>query len=129
MSEPVRVTYENAADKLVESLPELNESYQAELKWWGTDRPGPHIIYGDILNPYIDRLLQAGEEAGLRRVFAFLEALSQNEDKRVQELVAVTVCEYLGNDPKKLQAARQFMGPATLKISEEVERFWGTRNA
>jgi len=128
MSEPVRVTYENAADKLVESLPELKESYQAELEWWGTDRPGPHIIYGDILNPYIDRLLQAGGETGLRRVFAFLEALSQNEDARVQELVAVTVCEYLGNAPKKLQMAKRFMGPATLKISEEVERFWRTRN-
>jgi hypothetical protein len=118
------VRYEDVSDKLMEHVPELREAYEAELKWWGNDQPGPHVVYGDVLNPYIDRLLQSGDQAALRRVFAFLEILSCCEDQRVQELVAVTVCEHLGDDEERLRDARRFMGPATLKHCDDVEKFW-----
>jgi len=119
------ITYENAAEKLVEHVPELAEAYRSELKWWGNQAPGAHVVYGDILSPHIDRLLRAGDEMNLRRVFAFLEDLAQSEDKRVQELVAVTVCEHLGTEADLLSTSRHYMGPATLKLSRDVEKFWG----
>ena len=118
------ITYENVLEKLVEYVPEVKEAYEAELKWWGAERPGPHVVYGDVLNPYIDRLLQAGDQTALRRVFSLLEVLSSSEDVRVQEVVAVTVCEHLGSDQQKLAQAKRFMGRATLKISDDVEKFW-----
>lgn len=118
------IRYENASDKLVEYVPELSEAYETELKWWGDEAPGPHVVYGDILNPYIDRLLESGNDVALRRVFEFLEVLSCSKDQRVQELVAVTVCEHLGNDPERLKQAERFMSSATLKHCQDVERFW-----
>ena len=118
------VSYEETSEKLLEYVPELRESYEAESRWWGSDKPGPHVVYGEVLNPYIDRLLESGDEARLGSVFAFLELLSCSADKRVQELVTVTVCEHLGTNPELLRKARRYMGPATLKHSEDVERFW-----
>ncbi len=122
--QPVTIPYDDISNALVEYLPELREVYEAELKWWGDEQPGPHVIYGDILNPYIDRLLQSEEAVALRRVFDFLEMLARSEDLRVQELVAVTVCEYLGNNDEHLHQARHFMRPATLRHSDDVEKFW-----
>ena len=119
------MTYEQANEKLVEALPELAEAYRAQVEWWGDQTPRQHVVYGLLLNPYIDRLLQQdGGEADLRRIFAFLEILSQNPDPHVQELVSFTVCEHLGGDLEKLRQARHYMGPATLKLSGEVEKFW-----
>ena len=119
------VTYDNVSDRLIEHIPELSEAYEAALEWWGNEKPGPHVVYGDILNPYIDRLLQSGDEPSLRRIFHFLEKLSRSEDQRVQEIVSVTVCEQLTNNKERLQEARRFMGSATLKLSDEIEKFWG----
>lgn len=124
-TEPAAITYDNVSDVLVEYIPDLEEAYQGELRWWGDQRPGPHVVYGDILNPHIDRLLRSDDEAKLRQVFEFVEMLAGNPDSRVQELVAVTICEHLGSDAERLGAARPFMGPLTERYSRDVEQFWG----
>ena len=118
------ICYESVSNALIERLPELREMYQTELGWWDDEKPGPHVVYGDILNPYIEHLLQKGDDRTLRRVFEFIEELSSSEDARVQELVAVTVCENLGSDEQRLRAARCYMGPMTLKHCNDVEKFW-----
>jgi hypothetical protein len=116
------LVYEQAAERLVQFVPELRDAYQLELKWWGSETPGPHVVFEDILNPYIDRLLAADDEHALRRVFAFIEILSTATDTRLQDLVAVAVCEHLGGDVARLDSVRRFVGPATLKILNKVER-------
>lgn len=121
---PSIIRYETVSDALIEFLPELHEAYQSHINWWGSQLPGPHVVYGDILNPYIDELLRAKDETTLRRVFDFIERLSLSDDKRVQDLVAVTVCEHLGNDNQRLRDAIRYMGDATLKHCHDVESFW-----
>jgi len=51
------LTYDNLSEKLVEAVPEIKEQYAQELRWWGDETPGQHVIYGDLLNPYIVSLL------------------------------------------------------------------------
>lgn len=122
--QPGSIRYEDASEALPDNLPELRDAYQAELIWWDTEIPSPHVVYGDVLNPYLERLVRSGDEAALRRAFSFLEILSCSEDTRVQEIVAVTVCEGLSADERLLNLARRYMGTATRKISDEVEKFW-----
>jgi hypothetical protein len=116
--------YEQAEAKLVEHLPELSARVAAERKWWGDEAPGAHVLYGDILNPYIVELLESENKPALKRVFDFLEELSRASDFRLRELVTVTVCEFLGTDRRRLERAKSFMGPATKRLSDAVERFW-----
>ena len=117
--------FENIGEKLVEVVPELQQSYELELEWWGNEQPGPHIIFGDLLNPYLISLLESHNQPILKQIFTFLEQLANHEDIKVQEVVAVTVCERLGDNLEWLSKARQYMGKTTLQFSQEIEAFWG----
>ena len=130
-----RYCYEKPGEALTAIVPELRQQYKELIKWYDGEFPGAHVIYGDVLNPFIDTLL---DEIGtsderpetkeiLRRIFAHLETLSEDPDKQVQEVVAVTVCEYIGGHKERLFKAKGFMGPKTRKISEEVEDYWRSR--
>lgn len=117
--------YEQAGEKLVEFVPELEDVYQRELDSWGSERPGPHVLYEDILVPFINELLAStGDEsdATLRRVFEFVERLATTADERLRDLVAVAICEPLVADHVRLGRARAYMGPATLRILKKVKR-------
>jgi hypothetical protein len=112
-------------EKLAEVVPELREKYESELRWWGEEKPGAHIIFGDVLNPFLVTLLDTiAKEKILRQIFEFLEELANHEDQRVQEVVAATVCEYLLHKKDWMTKARQYMGPQTLRLSRKVEAFW-----
>jgi hypothetical protein len=122
-------TYETLGPHLADSVPELREPYEALRHEWEDDTPGAHVVFGDVLNPLLLRLLTATEpteaqEALLRRIFSYLELLAQSEDTRVQEVVWATVAERLGDDPRVLAAARRYMGQATRRLSDDIERFW-----
>ena len=108
--------------------------YEALLRDWGGELPGPHVVFGDVLNPYLIRLLSASESADqhaavLRRIFALLERMARHDDVLVQEVVVATVCERVGSDPAALAAGRRYMGEATRRLSEDVEVFWGTADS
>ena len=126
MKDVSQVYYDNVVEALLEAVPELRAGYEAEYRQWGDEPFGPHVIFGDVLNPYLLDLLGAARpDAKLRRVFQFLERLAKHEDIHIQELVAVTVCERLGDDPKILHRAHKYMGARTRQFSDEVEVFWG----
>ena len=75
-SEPIR--WENLSAVLIECLPELKDEYEQELRDWMPDSPGAHVVYGDLLNPYLDHLLALGDDVSLERVFVFLGLTSES---------------------------------------------------
>jgi hypothetical protein len=116
------VRYDNIVPMLISSVPELAKAYEAEARWWGGETPGPHIVYGDVLNPYIDRSLDDRDDAALHRVFDLVETLAMSDDVHVQEVVAFTICEHLREDPRRLQLAERYMGVTTLRICHDLKR-------
>jgi hypothetical protein len=117
--------FDDLNDLLVSRVPELREEIEAVRQWWAPELPGQHIIYGDILNPYLVKLLETrADDQRLQELFALLEELAKNPDDHVKEVVGVTVLEHLGGNKERLAKARRFMGPATLALSDEIERFW-----
>jgi len=110
-------------EALVEAVPELRDRYQREVAAWGEDM-GPHVIYGDVLSPFLSQLLDASDEPGnaeiLRRVFAFLEELLAHPDPDFSDVARTTVAEDLESDRSRLERARAFMGP---RMAEET-RDW-----
>jgi len=119
------VRYEDMTDLLVTRAPELREEIEEVRRWWEPDVPGQHIIYGDVLNPYLKNLLQTGaNDERLRELFMLLEELAHNPDEHVQEVVVVTVLESLLGHPALFARAREFMAPTTLAMSYELERGW-----
>jgi hypothetical protein len=124
------IKFDNLSEHLVTAIPELRSQYESELEWWGDEQPGAHIIFGDILNPYLISLLELGDqEDTIKRIFAFLEQLANHEDTQIQEVVTVTVCERLGDHRDLLAKARQYMGNTTIRFSHQIEEFWGREKA
>jgi hypothetical protein len=109
---------------LLERIPELRVQYGKELEWWGGEHPGPHVVYGDLLNPLLVELLNRnGDEALLRRVFSLLEELSKSEEDGVKDVVGVTVIQYLLGERDLIEKARRYMGPETLIIAGELQNW------
>jgi hypothetical protein len=120
-----RIPYEKLSEKLVEIVPELKSAYELECQQWGEDRPGPHIIFGDLLSPYLLGLLRSNKQENiLFRIFSFLEQLANQEDTRVQEVVAFTILERLRSDKELLAYAQKYMGERTRRFCQELKEFW-----
>ncbi len=113
-------TYDDLSTKLLDALPELKERVDSLFREWGQHRPGQHVVYGDLLTPYITALLEsAGPDETLQRIFAFLEELSKHPEERVQEVVSVTLCEYLVGHGF-LTKAWPYMGESTRRMVLEI---------
>ena len=117
--------YEDLNAWLVEEIPELDEPYGKEREWWGEEKPGPHVVYGNLLTPYIVRLLESGDSReSIKRAFGLLETLLAHEDVRVQEVAAVTVLEALQGNPEWLDLIRPQAGPLARQAVRELAQFW-----
>lgn len=119
------LTYDNLSEALIEEFPELQEKYEQELEWWGPEKPGQHVVYGDIFTPYLVGLLEADRDrARLERAFALLEDLIANSEVKVQEVAVVTVLEYLQGKPNLLSRAEPYVGPLASTAIRDLEGFW-----
>lgn len=126
MSQPEKhKRYEDLSDLLAVRAPDLRESIEAVRQWWAPEIPGQHVVYGDIFNPYLTELVEAGtNDKALTEAFALLEDLAKSSDVHVQEVAGYTVLEHLLSSEALLAKARPFMGPATLALLADVEEFW-----
>lgn len=51
--------------------------------------------------------------------------MATSPDDDLRNALTVSLLENLGDDRQRLEKARLTMGPATLALSHEIERFWG----
>lgn len=118
--------YDELNDKLILAVPEIRKKYEEECEWWEDEKPGPHIVFGDILTPFIISVIKSRNQETeiLDRIFNFLEQMSNHEDIHIQEVVAVSVIEYFVDDPNLMEEARKYMGPTTVKFSYEMDEGW-----
>ena len=63
MKEPSEIDYANVAEALV-AVPDVRGRYEEERCLWGDEKPGPHIIFGDVLTPYLIDLLNSSARKG-----------------------------------------------------------------
>lgn len=116
--------FDNLSLAMVKEFPELRERYTKELEWWGDEKPGQHVIYGDIFTPYLVDLLESGRGPNqLKRAFSFLENMLSCEDVKVQEVAVVTVLEYFHGKPKLLDLAKPYFGPLAVSAIHDLDEF------
>jgi hypothetical protein len=117
--------YSTLVDALLSAVPELRSTYEKEREYWGEDVLAPHIVFGDILTPYIITLLESGTGSEtLSRVFGFLEDLANHAEAPVQEVVALSVCERLADRAEWIESALAYMQPRTRELARQVSNAW-----
>lgn len=118
----INVSYESMSDALVQQLPELSGQYNELLGWWGDEKPAPHVVYGNVLNPYIEQVTRSHDVDALSRAFKLIERLSVSSDTRVRDVVAATICDFIVSNRTIFNQTRLVMGPSTRRQCEEVAK-------
>jgi hypothetical protein len=111
--------------ELLADIPEIAPDLHGLRSWWGEDEPGLHNVVGDVLAPYVERAVDSGERDQLRRSCVFMERMATSPDESLRNALQVSLLEVIGDQRERLEKARRAMGPATLALSHEIERFWG----
>jgi len=112
--------------ELMSNFPEFEEVAENEFEYWRQESPPPHVFFANVLDTYLVKEMADIKNVKLvEQIFDFLEKMAISEDEKVQEILGVTILEYLGNDKRILKKARTFMRPHTLKMSYEIEKGLG----
>lgn len=86
--------------KLIDAFPNLKEKYTEEILWNDGDIPDSHIVFEDILVPFIRTMIHSNNRETLKAVFDFVEDILLINDEYSNEVIAVSVIEPLVFDEK-----------------------------
>ena len=83
--------------------------------------PGPHIVYGETIVPYVKNLLRDEKNpVELHQVFSFFEDIAQSEDEETRNLLQVTILESLWDEKEIYEKSQNYMFPATKQINNLI---------
>jgi hypothetical protein len=115
------IQYSELNSQLIEQFPELFGGYAELRAMWDGDEPGPHVIYEDLLVPYVVNLVGGKEsEVAIVRAVSFLERLASSSDQRVRDVLGASVLEGLFQQPTVRRTVREYMGPNTKVLADKI---------
>ena len=112
------LVYEHLPAALVRAVPELRVPFEQEKRWWGKEPPPPHVVFGNLLSPFLAAELARGSRPEvLARLFAFVEELAQHPDVRIREVAQQSVlADICGERVGKLE---KLIGIRSRELMEE----------
>ena len=105
---------------LVENFPNLIEKYNEEVSWQEGDETGSHVVYGDVLTPYLEQCLKENNNSEVKKILEFLEKILSYKIKYSDEVVAVSVLEGTVYEYKDSKILNDNYGPLTIKLIKEM---------
>lgn len=105
------LTYEKIVVQLLAEFPQLHFD--------GGDVDLPHVIFENSFVPFVKDSLN-GENSDLERIFAFMEKMATSQDKKVENLLLVSVLEALADDSSNRAAAKKCMLEKTFSLYQEL---------
>lgn len=108
----------------IKNFPEHEQTYREHIDFHG-ELLG-HVFFGDAINLPLTQLLKENRDIeNIQKYIDFINHMYKTGDEAVQNIVEVTILEYLGDDKKVLKNAFYFFSEDIRKESIEVERFLG----
>jgi Lhr-like helicase len=97
---PRSLAYPDLVEHLVEALPELRIPLEHELKWWKGERPGPHVVFENLLAPFLTTEFSVHNRPEVvGRALQFLEEMASDPDPEVQAVVQQSVLSGMCANP------------------------------
>ena len=116
------IEYDNLNEQYILNIfPELKRQIDEEMQ--GFDRFLPHVIFGNILNPIVVNLLKKEkykQDAQLNKIFEMYEQFAIDGDIETQNLLQVTLLEYLWDEKITFDRALEMMGEKTKEIWQYI---------
>jgi len=84
------------------------------------------VIIEDVFMPEMINLLNEDKNIELLKcIFDYFEEISNCEDDHLINIFSITALEILGNDRIILGVAQKYMGPKTMQLQIEADRYLG----
>ena len=112
---------------IINRFPELKKQVLEEMNGLGEFLP--HVIFGDVFNQMVSSLLKQEDYSTnktIRRIFDMYEELSSNGDEETQNLVQVTLLEYLWDEKTTYCRALEIMGEETKALWNNIYNYLNT---
>lgn len=103
---------------LLRILPGIKESYLEEVSWQDGHDTGSHIVFEDVLCPYIIRNTENEQE--LKHCFSALETILLLHDEYADEVILLSVLDDLLSEPEVITKSLKYMGSETRRLLQEL---------
>jgi hypothetical protein len=116
------LSYNTLNDELAKRVPELSSAVAGFLQQWD-DEPGPHVVFGDLLVPYLERAARGQSRSpGVAAALDLLEDMVASfDDDEIRNVAGASVLEPLSGNPEAWSALRALMGPHTRRLADQIE--------
>ncbi|MBQ6697321.1 MAG: hypothetical protein IJN16_11505 [Lachnospiraceae bacterium] len=111
-------------DFLIGMFPEFEEEICHEVDWLGEFLP--HCVFGNVLNYKVVELLKREdylENVMLHRIFKMYEDFAVTGDEETQNLLQVTLLEYLWDEKITYERSLEIMGSSTKEIWDCIQEY------
>ena len=114
--------YEGLNDELARRVPELAPGVARIRREWDDEEPGPHVVYGDLPVPYLERAAKESTHApSLTAALDLLEEMITSfDDEEIKNVAGASVLEPLSGNRDAWFALRGFMGPYTGALADQM---------
>lgn len=121
----IKITNKELNLKLIETFPEIKKQYDEEIDWQEGDETGAHVVYGDVLKPYLLQSIQERHDKTMKKILGFLEGLLKINDKSINEVVAFSVLEgIITNEDIEIEFVESMLGELSKKVWDELKDYF-----
>lgn len=107
---------------LIEIFPDLIEKYKEEVEWQEGDNTGSHIVYGDVLAPYLIDCIEQKKETEVIKILEFIERILKSNIKYSDEVIAFSILERIEYEYRDSVLLNNNYGELTKKMIEEIRK-------
>lgn len=105
--------------KLIELLPEIEKLYKDEISWQEGDETGSHIVFSDVLFPYILDNLDNVEIT--KKNFDVIEKILEVHDEYAEEVISLSVLENLFYEQGVTDKFKDYLGDLSKQIFSQFK--------
>jgi hypothetical protein len=121
-------------DTFAGAFPDVHKrSLEVSRDWYLDEPPGPYLVFNEsIALPILDPMLEgSGTSDEMKAFFDCVEAVLQDADIDLENLIKVEVLERLLSNELWLRRAEPYLGPLTATLLQEFDlrRKWLGRAA
>ena len=109
--------------KLIAAFPELEDHYLEEIQWQDGDETGAHVVYGDVLKPYLLHHITTKNKDVVQKILAFIEKSLSENDPLLNEIIAFSVLESILTDNIDLSYVEPMLGDHSRKTWNELKEY------
>jgi len=109
--------------KLLELIPEIKPLYEEETSWQEGDDTGSHVVFSDVLFPYLIDNLKKKNETTIHICFKAIEEILKLKDEYADEVIVISILENLSYEEFEFDKMVSYMQKNTKKLYEEVVNY------